>query len=201
MLYHHMCVVIIGPGAWLHRIDAGKEHLLGDHHYICNPHHPRKRNAQNGFLTPSRLVRRRPRASTTENNTWQSSHVSHFYFSYSVLRPTGLEQQAPLMYQKRIIIRKSIDCFHCCCGYVCKCIYEWNGEIVKYLVAVEKKQKLFQTFHTTMIWLQKCLVLAGSNFCTHTLTRRLMDWRLKSFSMQHTEPVPLGLNWKIAAEK
>ena len=87
-------------------------HLLGDHHYICNPHHPRKRNAQNGFLTPSRLVRRRPRASTTENNTWQSSHVSHFYFSYSVLRPTGLEQQAPLMYQKRIIIRKSIDCFH-----------------------------------------------------------------------------------------
>lgn len=48
-----MCVVIIGPGAWLH-IDASKEHLLGDHHYICNPHHPRKRNAQNGFLSPPR---------------------------------------------------------------------------------------------------------------------------------------------------
>ena len=33
------------------------------------------------------------------------------------------------MYQKRIIIRKSIDCFHCC-DYVCKCIYEWNGKIL-----------------------------------------------------------------------
>ena len=122
-------------------------HLLGDHHYICNPHHPRKRNAQNGFLTPSRLVRRRPRASTTENNTWQSSHVSHFYFSYSVLRPTGLEQ-APLCTKSASSSANQLTAFT---AAAVTFVNVSMSEMVKYLVAVEKKQKLFQTFHTTMI--------------------------------------------------